>query len=128
MKYYYSKKISKSFDEAEEAAIAAMKEIGFGILTEINVKETFKKKLDKDFKNYKILGACNPNFAFEALNLEDKIGSLLPCNVCIIELDKNNTEVALMNPATAMSIVDNKEIKPLAEQVEKILKEALENI
>jgi uncharacterized protein (DUF302 family) len=98
MKYYFSKIISLSFDDAIEKVMAELKKEGFGVLTDIDVKQTLKKKLDVDFKKYRILGACNPPFAYKALQVEDKIGTMLPCNVIVQEIDEGHVEVAAIDP------------------------------
>ncbi len=128
MSYYFAKTVDYTFDEAIEKATAEMKEVGFGILTEIDVKETLKKKIDVDFRKYKILGACNPNFAHKALSVEDKIGVLLPCNVIVQELEDGKVEVAIMNPMEAMSVVKNENLESIASEVNGLLKAALEKI
>ena len=128
MSYYKSKTVDLSYDEAIQKATDELKKVGFGVLTEIDVKETLKKKLDVDFRKYKILGACNPQFAHKALTAEDKIGVLLPCNVIVQETEDGKTEVAIMNPAEAMSVVDNENLQPIAVEVNKLLDEALKNI
>jgi len=128
MSYYKAKIVDLSFDEAIQKATDELKKVGFGILTEIDVKETLKKKIDVDFRNYKILGACNPKFAHQALTAEDKIGVLLPCNVIVQETEDGKVEVAIMNPAEAMSVVGNEELIPIASEVNNLLETALENI
>lgn len=128
MSYYKAKIVDLSFDEAIQKATDELKKVGFGILTEIDVKETLKKKIDVDFRNYKILGACNPKFAHQALTAEDKIGVLLPCNVIVQETEDGKVEVAIMNPAEAMSVVKNDDLEPIAAEVNKLLETALENI
>ncbi|KUG24794.1 hypothetical protein ASZ90_005376 [hydrocarbon metagenome] len=128
MSYYKAKIVDLSFDEAIQKATDELKKVGFGILTEIDVKETLKKKIDVDFRNYKILGACNPKFAHQALTAEDKIGVLLPCNVIVQETEEGKVEVAIMNPAEAMSVVKNDDLEPIAAEVNKLLETALENI
>lgn len=129
MEYYFSKKIRATFEEAENKIIAELKNVGFGILTEIDVKETLKKKLNADFRKYKILGACNPNYAFEALKLEDKIGVLLPCSVIIQETDNSDyMEIAIMNPIPAMKILGNPELENYAQQVANKLKSAIDKV
>lgn len=128
MSYYKAKIVDLSFDAAIQKATDELKKVGFGILTEIDVKETLKKKIDVDFRNYKILGACNPKFAHQALTAEDKIGVLLPCNVIVQETEDGKVEVAIMNPAEAMSVVKNDDIEPIAAEVNKLLETALENI
>ncbi|MCZ7601838.1 MAG: DUF302 domain-containing protein [Melioribacteraceae bacterium] len=128
MSYYFAKTVDLSFDEAIQKATDELKKVGFGILTEIDVKETLKKKIDVDFRKYKILGACNPHFAHKALSTEDKIGVLLPCNVIVQESEDGKVEVAIMNPAEAMSVVKNEKLEPIASDVNKLLETALQNI
>jgi uncharacterized protein (DUF302 family) len=94
MSYYFSKTLDTSFDAAVEHTTAVLKDAGFGIITEIDVKETFRKKLGIDYRNYRILGACNPKMAFEALSIEDKVGTMLPCNVIVQDLGGGKVEVA----------------------------------
>jgi len=125
--YYKNKKINKNFEQTELAVRGELSNVGFGILTEISVNEVFKKKLDIDFKKYKILGACNPHFAHKAITSEEIIGTLLPCNVLLIERD-NGTEVAIMNPSSAMSVVNNESITPLANEVESLLNQFLDKL
>lgn len=128
MSYYKAKKVDYSYDEAIQKITAELKEVGFGILTEIDVKETLKKKIDVDFRKYKILGACNPNFAHKALQAEDKIGVLLPCSVIVQELEDGKCEVAIMNPMEAMSVVTNEKLAPIAGEVNGLLETALEKV
>lgn len=128
MSYYKSKIVDLSYEEALEKATEELKKVGFGVLTEIDVKETLKKKIDVDFRKYKILGACNPQFAHKALSVEDKIGALLPCNVVVQETEDGKVEVAIMNPAEAMSVVKNDDLEPIAAEVNKMLETALEKI
>lgn len=125
--YYKNKKINKNFEQTELAVREELSNVGFGILTEISVNEVFKKKLDIDFKKYKILGACNPHFAHKAITSEEMIGTLLPCNVLLIERD-NGTEVAIMNPSSAMSVLNNESITPLANEVESLLNQFLDKL
>lgn len=128
MQYFLSKTTAYSFEEATEKISAALKQEGFGILTEIDMKNTLKNKLDVDIKKYKILGACNPGFAYKALQAEDKIGILLPCNVCVIEQATGSVEVAIMDPVVAMSVVDNPGMAPLATEVRERLTRAMSNL
>lgn len=116
MKYYLNKTVDFTFDEAIEKVTALLKEQGFGILTEIDVKETLKKKIDVDFKRYTILGACNPHFAYKALMAEDKLGVLLPCNVIVIE-QESGTEVCAIDPHSMMDQLGNKKLLEVAEEV-----------
>ncbi len=110
MTYYYSKTIHSGFDEAVSRITRALKEEGFGILTEIDVKGALKEKLDVDFRNYRILGACNPPFAYKALQAEDKVGTMLPCNVIVQETADGNLEVAAIDPLASMQAIDNSEL------------------
>lgn len=126
--YYLNKTTKYSFVEAEQKIREALKEKGFGILTEIDLKATLKAKLDKDIQPYKILGACNPNFAFQALQQEEKIGIMLPCNVTIIENKNGTVDVSIMNPVAAFEIMNNKAVEPFAKEVKSILEAALEAI
>jgi len=124
MSYYFNKVLKgKNFNEAIDLVTAELKKEGFGILTEIDVKETLKSKIDVDFKKYKILGACNPHFAYEALQSEDKIGVLLPCNVIVEEHENGAVEVSAVNPMASMSAVQNKTLGELASKVQlKLIK------
>jgi uncharacterized protein (DUF302 family) len=117
MSYYLSKTLATSFDEAIARVTEELKKEGFGVLTEIDVKATLKKKLDVDFRPYRILGACNPPFAHQALQVEDKIGVLLPCNVIVQQLAEGQVEVAAMDPAAAMQAVENPQLQDVAEKV-----------
>ncbi len=125
MSYYFSKKIDSSFDEALQQVTALLKDEGFGILTEIDVKQTLKKKLDVDFHNYKILGACNPPFAYKALQAENKIGTMLPCNVIVQEEKEGEVEVAAVDPVASMKAVDNPDLFGIAQQVRDKLKKVV---
>jgi uncharacterized protein (DUF302 family) len=117
MQYYISKTIQGKFKQVINTVIDLLKEEGFGILTKINVKETLKKKLDVDYKDYAILGACNPSLALRAFQAEDKIGTLLPCNVIVIDQGDGNIEVAYMDAETLMSHIGNPELEVLAKEV-----------
>ncbi|HNX79826.1 MAG TPA: DUF302 domain-containing protein [Prolixibacteraceae bacterium] len=105
--YYFSARLATSFEEAEKLTIEALKTEGFGVITEIDMQQKLKEKLNVDFKRYKILGACNPPLAYEALQAEEKIGTMLPCNVLIIEQEPGFTEVAAVNPVASMQAVQN---------------------
>ena len=122
MSYYFNKTVSGSFEEVIVKVTDELKKEGFGILTEIDVKETMKKKLDVDFKKYKILGACNPPFAYEALKAEDKIGTMLPCNVIVIEQAPGQIEVAAIDPIASMQAVSNPSLGKVANEVQSKLK------
>jgi len=128
MKYYLNKTTDYKFDEAIDKITFALKEQGFGVLTEIDMKTTLKNKLDVDLRPYKILGACNPGFAHKALQAEEKIGIMLPCNVTVIEREDGKVDVSIMDPAVAMSVVENDSVAPLAEEVRTLIKAALDNI
>jgi uncharacterized protein (DUF302 family) len=128
MKYYFSKTVTLSFDDAIEKVMAELKKEGFGVLTDIDVKQTLKKKLDVDFKKYRILGACNPPFAYKALQVEDKIGTMLPCNVIVQEIDEGQVEVAAIDPVASMQAVANPALKDVAEKIQGKLKKVIENI
>jgi uncharacterized protein (DUF302 family) len=129
MTYFIAKNITdQSFDVIRQKTEEALKSEGFGILTEIDIQATMKKKLDKEYKPYLILGACNPVFADKVLQSEPNIGALLPCNVTIRETDTGDIEVAIMDPSAAMAAVDNPAIEPLAGEVKEKLLRALESI
>jgi uncharacterized protein (DUF302 family) len=117
MSYYFNKTLEISFEEAIARVTEELKKEGFGILTEIDVKETLKKKLNLDFRKYKILGACNPPFAHKALELEDKIGTMLPCNVIVQETTERQAEVAAIDPVASMQAVENPKLMKVAEEV-----------
>jgi uncharacterized protein (DUF302 family) len=126
MSYYFSKTLTPPFDAAVRRATEVLKVQGFGIVTEIDVKDTFKKKIGVDFRAYCILGACNPRLAHEALQLEDKIGTMLPCNVVVQDVGGGRTEVAAIDPVASMQAVDNPKLKQAAERVRALLKTAVE--
>ncbi|OGP60929.1 MAG: hypothetical protein A2V67_01485 [Deltaproteobacteria bacterium RBG_13_61_14] len=128
MSYYFSKTLSSSFEAAESRVREELKKEGFGVLTEIDVKETLKKKLKVEFKRYKILGACNPPFAHQALQAEDKIGLMLPCNVIVQELAEGKVEVAAIDPVASMQAVKNNALLGVARQVQAKLKKVIQNL
>ncbi|HYM94179.1 MAG TPA: DUF302 domain-containing protein [Chitinophagaceae bacterium] len=125
MEYYFSKTISGSFDNAIQKITEALKSEGFGILTEIDMKATLKKRLDVDFYNYKILGACNPPFAYKALQAEDKIGTMLPCNVIVQEKTSGQVEVSAVNPVASMQAIENKSLQGIANEVKARLQKVI---
>ena len=125
MSYYFSKTVPYSFDEALAKAAEALGKYGFGILTEIDVRATLKKKLGVDFQNYRILGACNPNFAYQALQRENKIGTMLPCNVIVQEGPDGRVEVSAIDPMASMQAVENPELEEVAGQVRKRLESVI---
>ena len=128
MEYYFSKTISGNFDEAIQKVTDALKAEGFGILTEIDIKATLKKKLDVDFYNYKILGACNPPFAYKALLAEDKIGTMLPCNVIVQEKIPGQVEVSAVDPAASMQAIENKALNDIAAEIRGMLQKVIEQL
>jgi uncharacterized protein (DUF302 family) len=128
MSYYLSKVLDTPFDETMSKVTEELKKQGFGVLTEIDVKETLKKKLGVDFHRYRILGACNPPFAYRALQTEDKIGLMLPCNVILQELERGKVEVAIIDPVASMQAVENPKLQEVAEQVKEKLKTVLANL
>jgi uncharacterized protein (DUF302 family) len=128
MSYYFSKIIDMPFEAAIDHVTAELKKQGFGVLTEIDVKATLKKKLEVDFRNYKILGACNPPFAYKALQAEDKIGVMLPCNVIVQETADQKIEVAAVDPIASMQGVQNSGLAGIATQVQEKLKRVIDNL
>lgn len=126
MAYYFSKILNLPFEEAVERVVASLKREGFGVLTEIDVKDTLKKKLGVDFQKYKILGACNPPFAYEALKKENKVGTMLPCNVIVQEIREGDVEVAAIDPAASMMAIENPDLASVAEAVRTKLKKVVE--
>ena len=128
MSYHISKKVEYTFDDAIANVTDELKEEGFGVLTEIDVKETLKKKLDVDFKKYKILGACNPNFAHQALQKEDKIGTMLPCNVIVEEHEDGSVEISAVDPMASMQAVENEDLGAIATQVRDRLSKVIERV
>jgi len=128
MSYYINKIIGGSFDAAILKVTETLKKEGFGILTEIDVKATLKKKLDVDFRNYRILGACNPQFAYKALLAEPKIGTMLPCNVIVEEVGDGKIEVSAVDPLASMQAIDNPGLGPIAIEVQAKLRKVIESL
>lgn len=129
MSYYFNKVLkTKNFDEAIEKVTAELKKEGFGVLTEIDVKNTLKEKIGVDFKKYKILGACNPHFAYKALQSEDKIGVFLPCNVIVEEHENGDIEVSAVDPIASMSSVKNDALGEFALEVQQTLMTVIKNL
>lgn len=128
MNYYLTKRTNLSFQAAIDRMTSALSEEGFGIVSEIDIKDTLKKKINVDFRNYKIFGACNPGYAHKAIQIEDKIGTLLPCNIIVQEKTDGETEVSAINPLETMSGIDNIKLKVLAYEVGERLKRVLNNI
>lgn len=127
MSYYFNKILNVSFDQAIARVTEELKKQGFGILTEIDVKETLKKKLDVDYRPYKILGACNPHYAYQALQAEDKIGTMLPCSV-IVQDTGTGVEVAAIDPIASMTAVENPSLEGIAKDVQAKLKKVIESL
>jgi len=128
MSYYFTKIIDASFDEAIDMVTKELKDEGFGILTEIDVKETFKKKLDIDFRKYRILGACNPKMAHQAISAESKIGTMLPCNVIVQETADGKIEISAVDPVASMSAVENESLGGIAQEVRSKLKAVIDRL
>jgi uncharacterized protein (DUF302 family) len=128
MEYYFSKTLNESFDEAIRLITEALKNEGFGVISEINMHEKLKEKLGVDFKRYKILGACNPPLAYKALQAEEKIGTMLPCNVLVIEQSRNNIEIAAVNPVASMQAITNPALGDVALEVTNKLKRVIDNL
>ena len=128
MSYYFTKTLDVSFDEAIARVTEELKKEGFGILTDIDVKETLKKKMNVDFQKYKILGACNPPFAYKSLQAEDKIGLMLPCNVVVQEISEGKIEVAAIDPIASMQAIENSKLRDVAEQVQVKLKTVIDSL
>lgn len=128
MSYYFSKTINDSLDKTKERVTEILKEEGFGILTEIDVQATLKKKLDVDFRPYIILGACNPVFAYEALKAEQNIGTMLPCNVILQENKDGRIEVSAVDPVASMQAIENKQLGKVATEVRHKLQRVIEKL
>lgn len=128
MKYYISTKLSTEFESAVEQVIEALKKEGFGVLTQIDIQEKLKEKLDVDFRKYKILGACNPPNAYKALQYEDKIGVMLPCNIIIQELAINEIEVAAVDPVASMMAVENPNLSGIAAEIKVKLEQVIASL
>lgn len=117
MSYYFSTITNCSFEEAVQRTVESLQKEGFGVLTDIDIQATLKKKLDVDFKKYRILGACHPTSAFKALQAEDKIGTMLPCNVIVQELSAGKTEIAAVNPIASMMAIENQQLAEIAAEI-----------
>ncbi|MGB6063415.1 MAG: DUF302 domain-containing protein [Desulfomonilaceae bacterium] len=128
MSYYISKTVTLAFEEAVSRVTDQLKKEGFGILTEIDVSQTLKKKLDVDFRKYKILGACNPYLAYKALLAEDKIGVMLPCNVIVQETLDGKVEVSAVDPIASMQAINNPDLEDLAKEVQGKLRKVVEQL
>jgi uncharacterized protein (DUF302 family) len=128
MSYHFTRVVDLPYDKAIEAVTAALAKQGFGVLTEIDVKATLKKKLDVDFQPYRILGACNPKMAYQALQAENKIGTMLPCNVIVQQRPDGKVEVSAVDPVASMAAIDNPKLGGIANEVREMLKRAVENV
>lgn len=128
MSYYFSKTVDLSFVDGIQKVVEELKKEGFGILTEIDVKATLKKKLDVDFRKYRILGACNPTFAYEALKSERMIGTMLPCNVIVQEAEGGKTEITAVDPIASMQAIENPNLEQTANKVRSLLKTIIERV
>ena len=128
MSYYFSKTVTDDFDTAIERVTKELKKEGFGVLTQIDVQDTLKKKLDVNFRKYRILGACNPTFAHEALIAEDKIGAMLPCNVIVQEHENGEVEISAVDPVASMMAVKNDALGHVAAQVREKLKSVIDQL
>lgn len=128
MSYYFAKTIDSGMNETLPRVIEALKQEGFGVLTQIDVKATMKEKLGVDFRDYRILGACNPTLAHEALLLEDKVGTMLPCNVVVQAVGPNRTEVAAIDPVASMQAIPNEQLKGAAERVRDKLQRVIQSL
>ena len=127
MQYYFNKIVQMTFEETIDKVTEELKKEGFGVLTEIDVKAALKKKINVDFRRYRILGACNPSFAYKALLAEDKIGTMLPCNVIVQEREDGKIEVAAIDPIASMQSVQNESLGGIAVEVQSKLKKVIEN-
>lgn len=127
-KYYFGKTVELSFDDAIVRVTEELKKEGFGVLTEVDIQATLKKKLDVDFRSYKILGACNPPFAYKALQAEQNIGLLLPCNVIVQDAGNGKTEIAAIDPLVSMSRVENPALEPVATEIKAKLQRVIQNV
>ena len=128
MNYGYKRQINLSFEEVDNNIRETLKEEGFGVITEIDVQNTFKKKLNTDFKKYKILGACEPHTAFQALSIDEQIGLLLPCNIVLWENEDKTTTVVAIDPKTQLSIADNEELSKHAHSIDQKLRNAVDKL
>lgn len=117
MSYYIHLRTNFKFDDAIDKVTKALKTEGFGILTDIDIKATLKEKLNVDFKNYRILGACNPSFAYKALQVEDQIGIMMPCNVTVIEQENGHVDISIMDPTAAFNVIENEELQVFAQDL-----------
>lgn len=128
MNYYFAKTLETDFEGAVHRTSEALKQQGFGIITQIDVRDTFKNKIGVEFRDYRILGACNPQLAHEALQIEDKVGTMLPCNVVVQDAGGGKIEIAAIDPVASMMAIENPSLKLAAEQVREKLREVIEGL
>ncbi|WP_187263014.1 DUF302 domain-containing protein [Pontibacter beigongshangensis] len=128
MTYHFTKRVSYSYPEALEKTKEALGKEGFGVISEIDLKDKFKEKLGVDFREYKILGACNPKLAFQAIEQEDKIGTMLPCNVLVQEHESGEVEITAINPMETMSAIGNTQLESIAKEVSQKLKTVIDSL
>lgn len=128
MTYHVSKVVDMPFEDAVSATADALKEHGFGVLTDIDVRATLKKKLDVDYRPYRILGACNPMMAYQALQAENKIGTMLPCNVIVQQREDGKVEVSAVDPVASMQAIDNPDLADIARQVQGMLRHVIDDL
>lgn len=128
MNYYFNKTVNMDFEQAVQLVTEELKKEGFGVLTEIDIKEKLKEKINVDFRKYKILGACNPPNAYKALLQEDKVGLMLPCNVIVQELDNNVIEVAAINPVASMMAIENQNLAGVAGEIKEKLERVIASL
>ena len=128
MNYYFNTIIVGNFENVVQKTTEALQKEGFGVLTDIDVTATLKKKLGVDFRKYRILGACNPPYAYKALQAEDKIGTMLPCNVIVQQIDDEKIEVAAIDPTASMRAIDNPGLGVIAQEIQENLKKVIEQI
>ena len=128
MSYHFSRTVGLPFDKAVAATTEALKNHGFGVLTQIDVKDTLHKKIGADFRPYLILGACNPKLAYEALTLEDKIGTMLPCNVVVQQREGGAVEISAVDPVASMSAIENPKLGAVASKVRELLRQVVDEI
>ena len=128
MRYYISKKINTDFDQAVQLVTESLKIEGFGVLTEINIQEKLKEKLNVDFRKYKILGACNPAYTYKALQMEDKVGTMLPCSVIVQEFGDNEIEVSAVDPIASMMAIENPALAEIAGEIKEKLERAIASL
>jgi len=128
MEYYFSTRVSAGFGEAVQRVTAALEAEGFGIISVIDLHEKFREKLGVDFKKYRILGACNPGYAYKALQAEEKIGTMLPCNILVIDQENGQVEISAVNPIASMMAVTNPDLEPIALEVTEKLKKVIHSV